>query len=618
MPFLQDVIHKLEVEGGLRHLRTGLAVLAVVLLTAGYNWRAFRNMSTQEAMDTAQLGRNIAQGKGYTTLFVRPLSIYVLNKWHRRRHEAPKPGKPADLAQLKQMHPDIANPPVYPLLLAGLMKVLPFRYPVDTTHRFWTTVGAGSGTRQFYRYKPDFLIGLFNEALFLGVVGLAWLLARHLFDPSVAWLSAILLLGTEVFWRFSVSGLSTNLVMLIFLALAWSLALLEREAREPRWGQVGLFRLTVLAGALVGLGGLTRYAFCWLIFPVLVFLILFGGQRRVLLAAIALVAFASVMGPWILRNYQVSGTPFGTAGYSVLESSLFFPENRLQRSLEPDFSTFSLMPFWYKLIANSRNLVQNDLPRLGGSWLTAFFLVGLLVAYRKPTVARLRYFLLACVLVLAVAQALGRTQLSEASPEINSENLLVLLAPLVLVYGVSLFFLLLDQISLPFAELRYLVIAIFSLVGCLPMILVFLPPKPASPVAYPPYYPPVIQQVAGWLKETELAMSDIPWAVAWYGQRQCVWLTLKAMPDSKDPNTHEDFLAISDFQKPINALFLTSQTMDARFLSDWVRAGEQSWGSFILETLVHHELPRTFPLHKMPEGFLPEHLVLMDWERWRK
>ena len=46
----------------------------------GYNWRAFRNMSTLEAMDAAQLGRNIARGKGYTTLFVRPLSIYLLRK----------------------------------------------------------------------------------------------------------------------------------------------------------------------------------------------------------------------------------------------------------------------------------------------------------------------------------------------------------------------------------------------------------------------------------------------------------------------------------------------------------------------------------------------------------
>ena len=66
----------------------------------------------------------------------------------------------------------------------------------------------------------------------------------------------------------------------------------------------------------------------------------------------------------------------------------------------------------------------------------------------------MRYFLLGCVVVLSLAQALGRTQLSEESPEINSENLLVLLAPLVLVYGVSLFYLLLEQMRLPFPELR--------------------------------------------------------------------------------------------------------------------------------------------------------------------
>ena len=117
----------------------------------------------------------------------------------------------------------------------------------------------------------------------------------------------------------------------------------------------------------------------------------------------------------------------------------------------------------------------------------------------------------------------------------------MLLAPLVLVYGVSLFYLLLEQMPLPFLQLRYVVIGIFSLVACLPMVFVFLPPK-TSPVAYPPYYPPAIQTVAGWLKENELAMSDVPWAVAWYGQRQCVWLTLKCTPDAKDPNTPRGFL----------------------------------------------------------------------------
>ena len=146
------------------------------------------------------------------------------------------------------------------------------------------------------------------------------------------------MLGTELFWRFSVSGLSTMLLVVIFLGLAWCVVLLEEEARAPKRGLWGLIMLAVLAGAMVGLGGLTRYAFGWLIIPVLAFLIVFGGRQRVVLALIALAAFIAVMAPWVARNYYVSGKPFGTATYTVVETTLLFPENRLQRSLEPDFS----------------------------------------------------------------------------------------------------------------------------------------------------------------------------------------------------------------------------------------------------------------------------------------
>jgi 4-amino-4-deoxy-L-arabinose transferase-like glycosyltransferase len=407
------------------------------------------------------------------------------------------------------------------------------------------------------------------------------------------------------------------LLLVIFLGLAWCVALLEEEARAPKWGALGILVLAALCGAVVGLGGLTRYAFGWLIIPVLVFVILFGGRQRVVLALIALAAFLAVMAPWVARNYYVSGKPFGTATYTVVESTMLYPENRLERSLEPDFSRLYLMAFWLKLNTNLRQIVTSELPKLGGSWVTAFFLVGLMIRFRNPAVTRLRYFLMGCVLVLVVTQALGRTQLSEESPDINSENLLVLLVPLVLVYGVSLLFLLLEQMRLPFRELRYIVVGLFSLVACLPMLFVFLPPR-TTPVAYPPYYPPAIQTVAGWLKEKELAMSDIPWAVAWYGQRQCVWLTLKCTPDAKDPNTHEDFFAINDYQKTINALYLTPQTMDARFLTQWMRAGEQSWGGFILESMVKKKVPDGFPLSESQTGWLPEQLVLTDFRRWPK
>ena len=113
-------------------------------------------------------------------------------------------------------------------------------------------------------------------------------------------------------------------------------------------------------------------------------------------------------------------------------------------------------------------------------------------------------------------------------------------------------------------------------------------------------------------------MSDIPWAVAWYGQRQCVWLTLKCAPDAKDTTTHEDFFAINDYQKPINALYLTPKTMDARFLSQWIKAGERSWGNFILEFFVSKRVPYNFPLSQSPAGWMPEQLGLTDWQRWKK
>jgi len=143
--------------------------------------------------------------------------------------------------------------------------------------------------------------------------------------------------------------------------------------------------------------------------------------------------------------------------------------------------------------------------------------------------------------------------------------------------------------------------------ACLPIILVMLPPK-TSPVTYPPYYPPEIQQVAGWMNENELMMSDVPWSVAWYGRRQCVWLTL---------NAQDDFDAVNYWIKPVQALYLTPETMDSRFVSDWEKTHDYSWGGFVLQVVTQNQIPPRFPLRIAPAGFLPERLYLTDRERWK-
>jgi hypothetical protein len=102
-------------------------------------------------------------------------------------------------------------------------------------------------------------------------------------------------------------------------------------------------------------------------------------------------------------------------------------------------------------------------------------------------------------------------------------------------------------------------------------------------------------------------MSDVPWAVAWYGQRQCVWLTLDAQ---------DEFFAINDYIKPVQALYLTPKRWTAGFVSDWIEAHEFSWGSFIIQAVCAKPDSRRLSAAPRARRLLPERLFLTDRERW--
>ena len=607
MPFLQDLIHQLEQGPGARYLRMALALLAVAALAVAYNFRAYKNFYAPEAMEMAQLARNLAEGRGYTTLCIRPLSIYLIKKTNEQHQRGPVVNGVRDNARLHTDHPDIVNPPVYPVLLAGLFKLLPLSQRVDPQPPF--------------RFPPELAVAVLNQGLFLLLVILTFWIARRLFDPAVAWLTAALLLLTEIFWRFALSGLSTMLVLIWFMALAACLLQAEQTGREQPENARRLFAWSALAGLVVGLGCLTRYAFGWLILPTALFLWWFGGPRRRPAALLALAVFALTLTPWIVRNWYWSGLPFGVATYTVLDGTYVWPADRLARSLQPRFEVpvgiSPLSPLWNKFFANLKVILTQDLLRFGGSWITAFFLAGLMVRLLHPARQRLRWFLLLCLPLLVTVQAMGRTHLSDETPEINTENLLILLAPLITIYGSAFFLTLLDQIELPFVSLRYSIAALFVGFVALPLWLVFLPPRPLR-TAYPPYNPLIIQQSAAWLRPHELMMTDIPWAVAWYGQRQAVWITRHFLPPPDEANAPDTFFAINDYLKPINALYLTPRTTDARFLTGWVMAGERSWANLVIDALVTRSVPPWCPLRAAPSGFLPEQLFLADWARWRR
>jgi predicted membrane protein len=604
MPFLpQDIIHKLVAGGAARWFRVAFIVLGVLALAVAYNWRSFKNLATPAAMDQAQLARNLANGEGYTTRTVRPFTIFLLRQHNQSRLAELPEERRGDLAHLRSPHPDIVNAPGYPVLLAGWLKTQGVVLSVSENlrNRFNAVLWENGW------HPQDFWIALLNQGLLFAAVGLTFLLARRLFDAPVAWTAAGLLLGAEILWRFSVSGLSTMLLLVLLLTLVWLLVRFEEECRvEPAPGS-RLFLWVGLAGLVLGAGFLTRYSFGFLFIPALVYVLVLAGPRRIPAAALLTVVFAACVTPWLARNLAVCGAPLGTATYTLLENSVFFPQHRLERALHPDFTRVGVTPLWWKFFINGRAVVMEDLPRLGGTWITGFFLVGLLIGFRSPAIRRLRWWLVGALATLVFAQALTRTATATDFAEVHDENLLVLLLPLVVIFGVALFYILLDQMALPFLAARYAVIAAFCGVMTLPLLATFLPPRP-SPFAYPPYEIGSLKTVSEWMQDGELIMTDVPWAVAWYGRRQAVLLTLDA---------EDEFYALNDFLKPVRALYLSPAALDARFLSQWVRpGGDRTWGVLIMSALTREQLPPRFPLRKSTR--LPEQLFLADWERWIK
>lgn len=105
-----------------------------------------------------------------------------------------------------------------------------------------------------------------------------------------------------------------------------------------------------------------------------------------------------------------------------------------------------------------------------------------------------------------------------------------------------------------------------------------------------------------------MLVSDIPWAVAWYGNRQSVWLPA---------NARDEFFKIHDYLKTVNGLYVSARTTDTKFFSNWLRGENQGWGPFLLHCLTRGEIPNGFPLKHSPEGlFANGELLLMDRNRW--
>ncbi len=625
---VQTWIHELEEGAGqvwIRRLVVGLILGMAALL---YHVFEAQNFSSPEAMDQGQLARNIAEGRGYTTFNLRPLNLHLLRQgaWS---------GQSNEIARMREPIPDLENAPIYPVLWAGMMKILP-----ETFRN-----GQVTGSQATQRPPPEVAIGFFNLALFCLSSLLLYRVSFKLLGGTAALLATSFFVGSETLWRFAYSGLETHLLLvevLILVALLTRRDSIERETPsdldlEPAeslvsgagteftsgrrdWWKDWAWNLGV--GTLLGVMTLTRYSLGVLALPTIAWIAWLPGRasRRSALA-VALIYMASIS-PWVARNWSLGGTPFGTAGYAMFAGTAGFPGFKLERSQYPAMDTVLASEILGKLGRNLADIVGNDLLRLGASWCVPLYLAGVLLPLAGSRRRHLHVWFLGCLLVLLPAEAIGRTEVSRLSPEINSESLVILLFPLVCLFAGGTVDWLIRRREFPFplaatlTRASILVFAALPLVGvvihaCLALLGVM--PRRHFVVVDPPYRPVTIATACGWVPAGSLMMSDMPWAVAWYGKRESLWMPLRIKQEGR-----EDFYHVHLLQRQVKAVLLSPLTTNGRFREEFLSDADRPWGLFYLDLLARGQLPEGFPLTFVESDLFKAGYCLVTAAPWWK
>ena len=561
----QELVHDLEV-GALKPLLLRACFLAVVAgLASLYLVFNFRGLDSETAMDQAHVGRQIAGGAGFSTLYIRPMAV-----WQLLGHNEKLPSG---------FFPDTYNFPLNPLLDAAVLR------PVKR----WWSMGPADVV-----YIGDRVIAAAGVALFLASLVLIFYLVRGLLDARIAWMTTVMLVLCDMMWRFSVSGLPQMLMLFIFSAGL----LLLHQAVQSRSSKRTVRMLLQLAGVavLLGLMTLTQPVASWIFlgFAVCVFAFF---TPRVTCGLVVLFVYALVVSPWLVRNYLVCGNPFGLTLFSILGgttgSETFFMSN-----LQPDLAAFGAVRD--KLRGGITSQFESLFGYLGYNVAATAFFFSLLHIFKRPTTNLFRW-----ILVIMWACTIPGMALFPPSSAVSVNQMHVLFLPLFIAFGLAFLLVLWNRMDLRFPLARNTFIGLVFLVSATPMAVRLLT-APPSRVNWPPYIPPVINTVCRWMDNGELLCSDMPWATAWYGGRATVLL----------PATIAQFTTLHDYRalgSPINGLYLTPVSGDRPWISQIAKGEYKDWAAFIMRTA---DLTR-FPLkYFIPLPLDNECVFYSNRDRW--
>jgi hypothetical protein len=572
---LHDIVYSIDTGTGLKIIRVMLYLLLLLLIVMIYTATQFRGLKSAEAMDYAQLGRNLSKEGGLVTKCVRPVSMWKMSQ--RNPRENPQIAG----------HPDLFHPPAYPAALAA-------------GYKLFEVVGADPFAVPESRRKASIMpaeqwvVLPLNHIFSMLTGGLVFLLGRRLFSREIGFLGMTIYYLSNLVWQDSISGLNISMATFLVVASFYTMvvAMLSRYNGEPmkKWLVPFLCSVGFASAAF-----LTRYIAAAAVPGIVLFTWLMGGRFRggTRLAVVFVLLFSLLISPWLYRNYKISGNPIGMAAHSALAGSEKYPDRQFDRQLEPKFSwgefNSELKAKWVSNFSTSQPAVLSG---MGGGVLMAMFIVTFFYHFVRPQVNYLRWGLgLSLILMLSIGGFFAE----------SSIRMIHVFWPFVILYGLAFFYILIDRLDLGVRLYNVGLKVLIVLLSAMPLILTIIPPHNNNN-PYPPYHALIISRVSGWLTPREVMMTDMPWATAWYGDRVSIML----------PKDLDDFYAINDYKQYISGMYVTMLTRNKPFVSGLIHGPEQSWSSILLSG----RLPPDFPLKKFTQISGLDQMFFSDRVRW--
>lgn len=519
-------------------------VILLLLMAWANLFILFNGLSAPAAMDQAQIGREISRGNGFTTKFIRPAAY----------QQAAEAAGSASFSGFK----DTYHSPLNPLIYASVLKL------VDADQAETWQMGPNTIV-----YELDRVIATVCVLFFLVAIGMNYLLISRIFDARIAGVCALLMLFCDVLWDFALSGLPQMLMLMLF---SCAIYFVYRALESAEDGRVSMPHATI-AGVFFTLLALAHWMTVWIAIGYIIFAALtFRPRPFVGVIVLLMILVTGVF--FMVRNYDVSGSPFGTAYLALYNGLGKGGGDAVLRTTNLN-AALDLNGLIGKIVRTTLLQLSEIIPLLGKIIVAPLFFLALLHPFKRKSISNFRWAILLMWLGAAICLAFFGVSTTFLDPN----NLHILFAPIMAAYGLALISVLWSRLDFvaanPFLKNAHLIA--IAVICSLPMVLslktrvergMAFRDKGGTP-QWPPYWPAGLNSGTSGLKSyvdaKSTTFSDQPWAVAWYADRMSIWL----------PSKRDDLEAMEDAaakqQSPAAGILISPSSHNSGTISEVAR-----------------------------------------------